>query len=63
MQTASKLSNELDALANEVGGSLEQIAETAGVPFWDVHNTYARQIGAIRRPKKRTQRKRAKAKA
>jgi hypothetical protein len=44
MQTASKLSSELDALANEVGGSLEQIAEAGGVPFFEVHNAYVRQL-------------------
>lgn len=52
MQTASKLSNELDALANDVGGSLEQIAETAGVPFFDVHNAYVDQIGGTKKARK-----------
>lgn len=48
MQTASKLSAELDALADQVGGSLEQIAETAGVPFFEVHQAYAGQPRAHR---------------
>ncbi|MBR0751739.1 hypothetical protein JQ604_06055 [Bradyrhizobium jicamae] len=48
MQAASKLSQDLDALANEVGGSLEKMAERFGVPFFEVHNTYRRQIA---RPK------------
>ncbi len=50
MQAASKLSQELDTLANEVGGSLEKIAERFGVPFFDVHNTYVEQ--SSRRPAK-----------
>lgn len=60
MQTASKLSSELDALASEVGGSLEQIAETAGVPFFDVHNAYRKKIA---RPKGKKARKRRSAAA
>ncbi|MET4292507.1 hypothetical protein [Bradyrhizobium sp. LB5.2] len=32
MQSASKLSQELDVLANQVGGSLEKIAERFGCP-------------------------------
>lgn len=44
MQAASKLSQDLDALANEVGGSLEKIAERFGVPFFEVHDTCCRQI-------------------
>jgi hypothetical protein len=51
MQSASKISQELDALANEVGGSLEKIAERFGVPFFDVHNTYVREN--MRKPKRR----------
>lgn len=43
MQTASKFSAELDAMADEVGGSLEKIAEAVGVDFWRVHNTYVEQ--------------------
>lgn len=43
MQSASKLSQELDVLANQVGGSLEKIAERFGVPFVDVHQTYVDQ--------------------
>lgn len=46
MQAASKLSQDLDALANEVGGSLEKIADRFGVPFFEVHNTYRKQITA-----------------
>jgi transcriptional regulator GlxA family with amidase domain len=54
MQAASKLSQELDTLANEVGGSLEKMAERFGVPFFDIHNTYVQQIskGRQARPKK-----------
>jgi len=52
MQSASKISQDLDALANEVGGSLERITERFGVPFWDVHNTYVQQIGAPKRGRK-----------
>jgi hypothetical protein len=44
MQAASKISQDLDQLANEVGGSLEKIAERFGVPFFEVHNTYRKQI-------------------
>lgn len=44
MQAASKLSQDLNTLANEVGGSLEKIAERFGVPFFEVHDTYAKQI-------------------
>lgn len=44
MQSASKLSQELDALANDVGGSLEKLAERFGVPFFEVHDAYRRQI-------------------
>ncbi|WP_155413297.1 hypothetical protein [Rhodopseudomonas palustris] len=51
MQTASKLSAELDALADQVGGSLEQIAETAGVPFFEVHQAYAGLPRARRKPR------------
>lgn len=51
MQTASKLSAELDALADQVGGSLEQIAETAGVPFFEVHQAYAGLPQARRKPR------------
>ncbi|MGO3931211.1 hypothetical protein [Rhodopseudomonas pseudopalustris] len=52
MQTAAKLSSELDALANEVGGSLEQIAETAGVPFFEVHQAYSGLRPPARKPRK-----------
>lgn len=51
MQTASKLSAELDALADQVGGSLEQIAETAGVSFFEVHQAYAGLPRARRKPR------------
>lgn len=43
MQSASKLSQELDVLANQVGGSLEKIAERFGVPFGDVHQSFVEQ--------------------
>lgn len=39
MQTASKLSGELEALSEDIGGSLDEIVETAGVPFGEVHRT------------------------
>jgi hypothetical protein len=55
MQSASKLSQELDALANDVGGSLEKIAERFGMPFFDVHDEYVSQVGgAEKRRKKRS---------
>src|SRR5437879_2720947 len=57
MQAASKLSSELGALSDEVGGSLEKIAEIAGVPFFEVHNAYVKRAsrgGA--KPKKASKR-------
>jgi len=56
MQAASKLSQELDVLANQVGGSLEKIAERFGVPFGEVHQTYVDQQ-TVRKPKARKARK------
>lgn len=54
MQSASKLSQELDTLANEVGGSLEKIAERFGVPFFDVHDEYVSEAtGRVKSRKKR----------
>lgn len=50
MQTAAKLSAELDALADQVGGSLEQIAETAGVPFFEVHQAFSGTPKTRRKP-------------
>lgn len=41
MQAASKLSGELEELAQGIGGSLDEIVEAAGIPFSDVHTTYA----------------------
>ncbi|MGK7056184.1 hypothetical protein AB4853_06840 [Bradyrhizobium sp. 1050_B9_N1_2] len=52
MQTASKISQELDTLANQVGGSLEKIAERFGVPFGDVHQTFVEQRTTGRRTPK-----------
>ncbi|MET4196991.1 hypothetical protein [Bradyrhizobium sp. LA6.12] len=52
MQTASKISQELDTLANQVGGSLEKIAERFGVPFGDVHQTFVEQRATGRRTPK-----------
>lgn len=43
MQSASRLSQELDALANKVGGSVEKMAERFGVPFFEVHQTYVEE--------------------
>ena len=57
MQTASKLSQDLDALANEVGGSLEKIAQRFGVPFFDVHDAYVQQTRPTKRTKKPTKRR------
>jgi hypothetical protein len=51
MQTASKLSTELDALAGGIGGSLDEIVEAAGIPFADVHRTY------VDTPKKRVKKR------
>ncbi len=48
MQSASRISQELDAMANQVGGSLEKIAERFGVPFFEVHNSYVEQINKSR---------------
>jgi hypothetical protein len=47
MQSASRLSEELDELAGGIGGSLEDIMKIAGIPFFDAHNAYTRNI---RRP-------------
>jgi hypothetical protein len=47
MQTAGRLSNELDDLAGDIGGSLDKIVEIAGIPYLDVYNAYTRNI---RRP-------------
>ncbi|QOG22243.1 MULTISPECIES: hypothetical protein [Bradyrhizobium] len=52
MQSASKLSQELDVLANQVGGSLEKIAERFGVPFGEVHQTFVEQRVAGTRERK-----------
>ncbi|MCG2642450.1 MULTISPECIES: hypothetical protein [Bradyrhizobium] len=57
MQAASKLSQDLDTLANQVGGSLETIAERFGVPFFEVHQTFADQQRAKRKPKAMTTKK------
>lgn len=59
MQSASKLSQELDVLANQVGGSLEKIAERFGVPFGEVHQTFAEQTTGTRKPKAKKARKAA----
>ena len=40
MQAATKLSNELEELAKDIGGSLDEIVDAAGIPFEGVHNTY-----------------------
>ena len=64
MQAASKLSAELDALANEVGGSLEKIAERFGLPFFEVHQAYAGELNRKKpKPGKMSVRRRAAAKA
>lgn len=51
MQAATKLSNELEELAKGIGGSLDDIVEAAGIPFDEVHNTYAN--GSKRTKKKK----------
>jgi hypothetical protein len=55
MQTASKLSRELDDLAGGIGGSLEDIVKAAGIPFFDVHDTYRDSLDrkAPKRPSKK----------
>ncbi|MFB6458643.1 hypothetical protein [Bradyrhizobium tunisiense] len=50
MQSASKLSQELDVLANQVGGSLEKIAERFGVPFGEVHQTFVEERAGTKKP-------------
>lgn len=61
MQSASKLSQELDVLANQVGGSLEKIAERFGVLFGEVHQTFVEQRNApkpnAKKPRKATSRR------
>ncbi|AND89209.1 hypothetical protein Bdiaspc4_20135 [Bradyrhizobium diazoefficiens] len=57
MQAASKLSQELDVLANQVGGSLEKIAERFGVPFGEVHQAFVAQRTGTRKPKAQKARK------
>lgn len=59
MQTASKLSQVLDTMANQVGGSVEKLAERFGVPFFEVHQAYAQEQQA---PKKRKSAKSPRAK-
>jgi hypothetical protein len=56
MQTAGKLSNELDHLAGDIGGSLEKIVEAAGIPYLDVYNEHrvgARRARTVKKPRKR----------
>jgi hypothetical protein len=62
MQSASKISQELDALANQVGGSLEKLTERFGVPFFDVHNAYVEQIGGAKKARKTAKVRKARAK-
>lgn len=50
MQAAGKLSRELEDLAQDIGGSLDDIVEAAGVPFADVHETYVK--GRVRKRRK-----------
>jgi hypothetical protein len=52
MQAASKLSGELEELAKDIGGSVDEIAEVAGVPFFDVHNSYREMLTKKARKKK-----------
>lgn len=60
MQTASKLSQELDTMANQVGGSLEKIAERFGVPFFEVHQAYVQKPQQALEERKSAKRPRAK---
>ena len=59
MQAASKISQDLEALANEVGGSVEKMADRFGVPFFEVHDTYRKQITHTKGKKAPKPRKRA----
>ena len=42
MQAATKLSNELEELAKDIGGSLDEVVDAAGIPFEAVHTTYVK---------------------
>jgi hypothetical protein len=56
MQTAGRLSNELDHLAGDIGGSLDKIVETAGIPYLDVYNVHrvgARRARTAKKPRKK----------
>lgn len=44
MQSASRISAQLDDLANKVGGSLERIAASFQVPYQEVYNTYVKGL-------------------
>ncbi len=46
MQSASRISEQLDDLANRVGGSLERIAASFKVPYHEVYNTYVEGLEA-----------------
>lgn len=46
MQSASRISDQLDDLANKVGGSLERIAASFKVPYHEVYNTYVEGLEA-----------------
>ncbi|PYF01674.1 hypothetical protein BJ122_11981 [Rhodopseudomonas faecalis] len=65
MMAATRLSEELYALSDEIGGSLEEVAEIAGVPFFEIHNAYAQQTarhekrGSSKKPAKAPKRSRA----
>lgn len=42
MMQASKLCEELDSLTNTIGGSLEELASKAGIPYDAVHSAFVR---------------------
>ena len=42
MMKASRLCEELDNLTSSIGGSLEELAEKAGIPYDAVHSAFAR---------------------
>lgn len=60
MQAAGRLSQDLEALATQVGGSLEKIAERFGVPFFEVHQAYVQEQQQAPRKRKSVKSPRAK---
>lgn len=60
MQTASKISRELDELASGIGGSIEDLADTAKVPFFEVYNSYRERPAKKARAKRKAPAKKRK---